>query len=93
MAALALAAVSPPRARADDGGVSFGLPGTYGSLAAVPGVPGWSFATFNYYDSVSRGKSAEFYRGGGVQAGLQSHPDLQFVVPNYAFATPASAGS
>ena len=26
--------------------------------------------TFNYYDSVSAGKSAEFVRGGGVEAGL-----------------------
>ena len=92
LAALAFAAISPLRALADEGGVSFWLPGTYGSLAAVPGVPGWSFATFNYYDSVSPGKSVEFYRGGGVQAGLQSHPDLQFVVPNYAFATPVFGG-
>jgi hypothetical protein len=39
---------------ADEGGVSFWLPGTYGSLASVPAVPGWSFSTFNYYDSVER---------------------------------------
>ena len=37
-------------------GVSFWLPGLYGSLAAVPqAAPGWSFYTFNYYDRVSAG--------------------------------------
>ena len=34
-------------ALADEGGVSFWLPGTYGSLASVPAVPGWSFSIFN----------------------------------------------
>ena len=92
LAAFALAVVSPPRALADEGGVSFWLPGTYGSLAAVPGVPGWSFATFNYYVSVSASKGADFVRGGGIDAGLGSHPDLQFMVPNYAFATPVFRG-
>ena len=92
LAALTIAAVLPLRALADEGGVSFWLPGTYGSLAAVPGLPGWSFATFNYYNSVSASKGAEFVRGGGIEAGLNSHPDLQFVVPNYAFATPVFGG-
>ena len=90
--AMAIATFLPQRAVADEGGVSFWLPGTYGSLAAVPGVPGWSFATFNYYNSVSAGKSVEFFRGGGIQAGLQSHPDLQFLVANYAFATSILGG-
>jgi hypothetical protein len=31
-------------ARADEGGVSFYLPGSFGSLAATSGVPGWSWA-------------------------------------------------
>ena len=38
---------------ADEGGVSFWLPGIYGSLAAAPQQPGWSFAGVNYFDSVS----------------------------------------
>jgi hypothetical protein len=44
---LAFAAVaSTPRiALADEGGVSFWLPGLFGSLAAVPQQPGWSLAT------------------------------------------------
>src|SRR5262245_30248433 len=47
--------LSTNNSRADEGGVSFWLPGLYGSLAAVPGQPGFSFATFNYYTSVSAG--------------------------------------
>ena len=92
MAALALAAFSPLRARADEGGVSFWLPGTYGSLAAVPSAPGWSFLTFNYYDSVSAAKNADFVRGGGIVAGVNTHLDFQFVNPSYVFATPVLGG-
>jgi hypothetical protein len=38
---------------ADEGGVSFWIPGFFGSLAAVPQQPGWSLATVNYHDNVS----------------------------------------
>jgi hypothetical protein len=41
-------------ARADEGGVSFWLPGLYGSLAAVPQQqPGWAVMTTYYHTSVS----------------------------------------
>jgi hypothetical protein len=90
--ALAIAPFLTGRAAADEGGVSFWLPGTYGSLAAVPAVPGWSFSTFNYYDSVSAGKGADFVRGGGIEAGVSSRLELQFVIPNYVFATPVLGG-
>src|SRR5690348_5970401 len=40
-------------ARADEGGVSFWVPGLFGSLAAAPQVPGWQFAAINYYTNVS----------------------------------------
>ena len=44
-AALALANLSAiSEVRADEGGVSFWLPGIYGSLAATPQQPGWSLA-------------------------------------------------
>ena len=32
-------------ALADSGGVSFWLPGIFGSLAAVPVTPGWAYST------------------------------------------------
>ena len=48
------AVVTVPRISiADEGGISFWLPGQFGSLAAVPGVPGWSLGLVNYYTSVS----------------------------------------
>src|SRR5271169_3975757 len=80
------------RAVADEGGVSFWLPGTYGSLTAVPGVPGWSFSAFNYYDSVSASKGADFVRGGGIVAGVNSRIDFLFVNPAFVFATPVLGG-
>ena len=53
--ALALAAILsfPGTPLADEGGLSFWLPGQFGSLAAVPQVPGWAIAVVNYYTSVS----------------------------------------
>ena len=43
------ALVSAIVAHADEGGLSFWLPGLFGSFAAAPGEPGWSVATFFYY--------------------------------------------
>ena len=41
--AIAVATIVLPQvARADEGGVSFWLPGLFGSLAAAPATPGWS---------------------------------------------------
>jgi hypothetical protein len=56
--ALTLAATVsvPGHSFADEGGVSFWLPGLYGSLAAVPqAAPGWSLYTFSYYTNVTAG--------------------------------------
>jgi hypothetical protein len=92
LAGLAIAAASPQRAMADEGGVSFWLPGTYGSLAAVPAAPGWSFSAFDYYASVSAGGSADFVRGGGIVAGVKSFGDSVFVSPTYVFAAPVLGG-
>src|SRR5262249_41444887 len=39
-------------ARADEGGVSFWLPGFFGSLAAAPLQPGWSLTNIYYHTSV-----------------------------------------
>ena len=53
--ALAIGAVLslPAISFADEDGVSFWLPGIYGSLAAVPQQPGFTFTAINYYDSVN----------------------------------------
>ncbi|HTE96458.1 MAG TPA: phenol degradation protein meta, partial [Bradyrhizobium sp.] len=40
-------------AYADEGGVSYWLPGRFSSLAATPEVPGWSMAEVYYHTTVS----------------------------------------
>jgi hypothetical protein len=92
MVAVSIAAIPAKLALADEGGVSFWLPGSYGSLSAVPSQPGWSIAAINYYTSVSAGKSFDFARGGGVQAGVASRVDFLYLLPSYVFETPVLGG-
>jgi hypothetical protein len=58
---LALAIVGWPgvAAHTDEGGVSFWLPGQYGSFAAVAPTPGWSMPLvfYNYGGSAAVGSS------------------------------------
>jgi len=90
-------------AMADEGGVSFWLPGFFGSLAATPMQPGWSLTSIYYHTSVSEGadvaKALEFRTGrisanlaGSVNASLQARADLEFLMPEYTFATPVFGG-
>ena len=73
---------------ADEGGVSFWLPGQYGSYAAVPSNPGWSFESTYYHASASASGGVSFARGGGVQAGIKSPSDYFMFTPTYTFETP-----
>jgi hypothetical protein len=87
-------------ARADEGGVSFWLPGLFGSLAAVPAqAPGWSVTNIYFHDSVSAGgdvaRSREFeIRNipvnftGNVNATVNSSLNLGFLIATYTFAEP-----
>lgn len=70
-------------ALADEGGVSFWLPGQYGSFAAVAPTPGWSMPLvfYNYGGSASRGVVLE--RGRLFSAGLSTSFDGLFIVPTY----------
>jgi hypothetical protein len=102
--ALAALIATSKVSRADEGGVSFWLPGLYGSLSAVPqAAPGWSLYTFNYYDRVSAGADVSAAREVQIgrfsptvtvnlSANLNARVDLQWVQPNYAFATPVLGG-
>jgi hypothetical protein len=45
-------ALCPDISRADESGISFWLPGLYGSLAATPTTPGWSMGAIYYHTSV-----------------------------------------
>jgi hypothetical protein len=82
LCALALLA-TPQRVLADEGGVGFWLPGTFGSLAAVPSVPGWSWATIYYHSEVSSGAGAQFPRGGRIDVGISGQADLVSFGPAY----------
>jgi hypothetical protein len=89
---------------ADEGGVSFWVPGLYGSLAAVPQqAPGWSATAIYWHDSVSGGadvaRSREFELGripanltANVNANVHANLDLGFLIANYAFETPVFGG-
>jgi hypothetical protein len=73
---------------ADEGGVSFWLPGQYGSFAATPSVPGWSFESTFYHAYAAASTSVGFPRGGGLEAGLKSPIDNLMFTPTYTFAQP-----
>ncbi|WP_398471017.1 transporter [Tardiphaga sp.] len=75
-------------ASADEGGLSFWLPGQFGSLAATPVTPGWSWATIYIHADVSSGAGQQFPRGGRVDVGIAGRGDLVAYGPTYVFATP-----
>ena len=90
-------------ASADEGGVSFWLPGMFGSLAATPQQPGWAGAVIYYHDSVSAGGNVglarEFQIGkvpanltATLNANLDAHPDIGLFNGTYVFATPVLGG-
>src|SRR5215471_18691471 len=94
---------APTIAAADEGGVSFWIPGFFGSLAAAPLQPGWSLTSFYYHTSVSAGadvaRAREFDIGripvnltANVSASLDARADLGVVMPLYTFATPVFGG-
>jgi hypothetical protein len=93
----------PDAAMADEGGVSFWLPGIFGSLAAVPQQPGWSAASIYYHTTVSAGgdvaRAREFQIGripanlsANLDASLNATGDLGLFIPTYVFATPILGG-
>ncbi len=92
-----------PLAVADEGGVSFWVPGFFGSLAATPQVPGFSFATIYYHTALAAGGDISFARQvssgrinttftGNLNANLNANADLGLAVPSYVFATPFLGG-
>ena len=103
LVAIALASLSPQVTCADESGISFWLPGLYGSLAATPATPGWSLAAIYYHANVGASGAAAASRE--VQIGrfsptvnvdlnvaLRGQADLMFIAPTYTFATPVLGG-
>ena len=93
----------PEAAYADESGVSFWLPGQFGSLAATPQVPGWSMAAVYYHTSVKASGATAAARE--IQIGrfpatinvnsnlnLNAQADLVLLNPTYTFATPVLGG-
>jgi hypothetical protein len=88
---------------ADEGGVSFWVPGFFGSFAATPLVPGFSFANIYYHTSVKAAGDVAFARQvqrgnimanftGNLAANLNADADLYFAIPSYTFAQPFLGG-
>jgi len=90
-------------AKADQGGVSFWIPGFFGSLAAAPLQPGWTLQTNYYHTSVSAGADVARAReitigripitaNANLSAALDAKADLGWALPMYTFATPVLGG-
>jgi hypothetical protein len=90
---------------ADEGGVSFWLPGLFGSLAAVPQQAGWSLSTVYWHDSVTGGSDVAIARefqlnripanltlNANLSANLSSNIDLALINPTYVFKAPVLGG-
>jgi hypothetical protein len=101
---LVAAACSTNNALADEDGVSFWIPGFFGSLAARPQQPGWSVAAIYYHTDVSASGDVAVARAirigelpkatVSVSANANVHAvfDAGFVIPTYVFATPFLGG-
>jgi hypothetical protein len=102
-ATIAALMLCPEISRADESGISFWLPGQYGSLAATPTTPGWALGAIYYHTSVSASGAAAAARE--IQVGrfspnvnvnlnlnLSGQADLVFLAPSYTFATPVLGG-
>jgi hypothetical protein len=101
--ACASLAVSVTGSVADENGISFWIPGFFGSLAATPQQPGWSLATINYFTDVSASGNIAVAReisigqfnpalNANVGANVHANVDLQIFAPSYVFATPVLGG-
>jgi hypothetical protein len=103
LAAVAAFASYPATSRADEGGVSFWLPGQYASLVAAPQVPGWAIGVVYYHSNVSASgnvaASREITTGRipptvnvNLNLSLSGQADLAVLSPTYTFATPVLGG-
>jgi hypothetical protein len=90
-------------AQADEGGVSFWVPGLFGSMAATPLQPGWSWATIYYHTDISASGNAAVSKAitigqfnpeinVNINANVRGQGDIGFFGPTYVFATPVLGG-
>jgi hypothetical protein len=103
--ALSLAVSLPGTSLADEGGVSFWIPGFFGSLAASPQQPGWSLTNIAYQTSVSADAGVGIARertlgnipvnlnlSASLTASLSARADLDLLMASYVFKTPVLGG-
>src|SRR6516225_267073 len=101
--AVAAIACSTNPSDADEGGVGFWFPGLFGSLAAVPQVPGWALGIVDLYNPVSAGGNVAAARqitinklpvnvNVNLNASLKAEPNLVLVDPTYVFETKVLGG-
>jgi hypothetical protein len=91
---------APTAARADEGGVSFWIPGFYSSLAAAPLEPGWALTGMEYFDQVKAGGDVALARNvtiravdttfnarlqASINASLNATINLGVLIPTYTF--------
>jgi hypothetical protein len=90
-------------ARADEAGISFWVPGTYGALAGAPLPQGFSIAEIYYHSPIKGGGDVAIARQipiAGVTTKVPStleihigvQNDLLLSIPSYVFATPVLGG-
>src|SRR5215472_3421036 len=101
--AFAAVAFTTTISRADEDGVSFWIPGFFGSLAAAPQQPGWSLLSMLYNTNVSASGNAAVAReitigrfnpkiNISVDAHVHADAPIGFLAPSYTFATPFLGG-
>jgi hypothetical protein len=94
-----IVALAPELAAADEAGVSFWIPGFFGSLAATPSQPGWSGTVVYYHDTVSAGGNVALSReielgripanlNATANANINANVNLGLMAATYTFATP-----
>jgi hypothetical protein len=102
-AAFAAIVSTPNTVLADEGGISFWLPGMFGSLAAAPLQPGWAVTSTYYHTSVSAGgdvaRAREIQIGqipanltATLDANVNARIDIGMLNATYVFATPVLGG-
>ena len=88
---------------ADENGISFWLPGMFGSLAATPQQPGWSLGDVYYHTTVSASGAVAASRevtigrfnptvNVNLNVNLNARADTNLLIPSYVFATQVFGG-
>jgi hypothetical protein len=91
--ALTALTATPDISFADEGGVSFWIPGFFGSLASTPHQPGFSLTSIYYHTDVSASGNAALSReitigqfnptiNASVNANVNAKVDMGFIAPS-----------